>query len=209
MPELEPHLDYQRAGFRGELGFGNAPALLIVDPVMAYFDRASPLYGGVEQTLAAMRRVLDRARRHRLPVIFTRQEFIGDDADRGLYRRKVPALDLLRPGSPLSAIAPELPVEAGDVVIVKRYPSAFFLTDLAMILRAHSIDTVLIAGLTTSGCIRATALDALLNGFAGHVIREAVGDRNKAQHEANLFDIAAKLADVRSEDEIVRWLSER
>jgi maleamate amidohydrolase len=209
VPELEPGLDYERAGFRGELGFGTAPALLIVDAVVAYFERASPLYAGVEQTLAAMRRVLDLARRHQLPIIFTRQEFTGDGADRGLYRRKVPALDLLRPGSPLAKIVPELPLEPRDVVIVKRYPSAFFSTELATLLRERKIDTLLIAGLTTSGCIRATAMDSLLNGFAGIVIREAVGDRNRAQHEANLFDIAAKLADVRSEDDVARWLEER
>jgi maleamate amidohydrolase len=201
--------DYRRAGFLGEVGLGDTPALLIVDPVMAYFDRASPLYAGVEDALAGMRRLRDFARAHRLPVILTRQEFVGDGVDGGLYRRKVPALDLLRPGSPLAAIVPELSPAADEVVIVKRYPSAFFATDLAQRLRHGGIDTLLIAGLTTSGCIRATAMDALLHGVAGIVVREAVGDRNPAQHEANLFDIAAKLADVRGEEEIVSWLAAR
>jgi maleamate amidohydrolase len=207
--DTTPSDDYQRAGFLGEVGFGNAPALLIVDPVVAYFDPVSPLYAGVEDALAGMRRLRDLARANRLPVIFTRQEFTGDGGDRGLYRRKVPALDLLRAGSPLAAIVPELAPAADEIVIVKRYPSAFFGTDLALRLREDCIDTLFIAGLTTSGCIRATVMDALLNGIAGTVVREAVGDRKPAQHEANLFDIAAKLADVRSEAEIVTWLAAR
>jgi maleamate amidohydrolase len=204
-----PNDDYRQAGFLGEVGFGTKPALLIVDPVVAYFDRTSPLYAGVEDALAGMRRLRDLARANGVPVIFTRQEFTSDGADRGLYRRKVPALDLLRPGSPLAAIVPELAPAADEIVIVKRYPSAFFATDLAQRLREGGIDTLLIAGLTTSGCIRATAMDALLNGFAGIVVREAVGDRDPAQHQANLFDIAAKLADVRGEAEIVTWLAAR
>jgi maleamate amidohydrolase len=203
----EADRDYERAGFRGEVGFGNAPALLIVDPVMAYFDRASPLYAGVEDALAGMQRLLGLARRHRLPIVFTRQEFVGDGVDRGLYRRKVPALDLLRPGSPLAMIVSALGPEPGETVIVKRYPSAFFETPLASLLHGRGVDTLLIAGLTTSGCIRATAMDTLLAGFRGIVVREAVGDRSRAQHEANLFDIAAKLADVRGEAEIAGWLA--
>lgn len=213
MPERkqgdEADRDYRRAGFLGEMGFGSVPGLLIVDAVMAYFDRASPLYAGVEDALAGMRRLLGLARANSVPVIFSRQEFTGDGVDRGLYRRKVSALGLLRPGSPLAAIVPDLAPAEGDIVIVKRYPSAFFATDLTRRLREAGIDTLLIAGLTTSGCIRATAMDALLNGIAGVIVREAVGDRNPAQHEANLFDIAAKLADVRSEDEIVTWLAGR
>jgi maleamate amidohydrolase len=201
--------DYLRAGFLGEVGFGTAPALLIVDPVAAYFDPTSPLHAGVEGALAGMCRLRDLARANRLPVILTRQEFTGDGVDRGLYRRKVPALDLLRAGSPLAAIVPELAPAADEIVIVKRYPSAFFATDLAQRLREGGIDTLLIAGLTTSGCIRATVMDALLNGIAGIVVREAVGDRDPIQHEANLFDIAAKLGDVRGEAEIVTWLAAR
>jgi maleamate amidohydrolase len=209
VPDPRPGDDYRRAGFLGEVGFGSAPALLIVDPVMAYFDPSSPLYAGVESALAGMCRLRDLARANGLPIILTRQEFTGDGVDRGLYRRKVPALDLLRAGSPLAAIVPALAPAAGETVIVKHYPSAFFATDLAERLRAGRIDTLLVAGLTTSGCIRATVMDTLLNGIAGIVVREAVGDRDPAQHEANLFDIAAKLADVRDEAEIVSWLATR
>jgi maleamate amidohydrolase len=207
--DLAPDDDYRLAGFLGEVGFGSAPALLIVDPVVAYFDRTSPLYAGVEAALAGMCRLRDLARANGVPVILTRQEFTGDGVDRGLYRRKVPALELLRAGSPLAAIVPELAPASDEMVIVKRYPSAFFATDLTQRLREGGIDTLLIAGLTTSGCIRATAMDALLNGIAGIVVREAVGDRDAAQHQANLFDIAAKLADVRGEAEIVTWLGAR
>lgn len=196
--------DYRGAGFAGRLGFGRKPVLLVIDMVMAYFDRASPMYAGVEAVAESNVRLIAAANRSGVPVIFTRQFYEGRTEDR-VYASKVPALQLMAPDAPLTRLEPSLPVE-GASVMIKQYPSAFHKTDLASRLAAQNIDTVLITGLTTSGCVRATAMDTMLNGFIGVVVREAVGDRNEAQHKSNLFDIDAKLADVRGEAEVIDWM---
>lgn len=198
--------DYLSAGFAGSLGFGRKPALIVVDMVMAYFDRSSPLYAGVEAVAESNLRLLTVAYRKRIPVIFTRQFFEESTSD-GVYVRKVPALKLMRPDSPLTAIEPSLPTDQA-AVIIKHFPSAFHRTDLAARLESLGVDTLIITGLTTSGCVRATAMDTLLHNLSGIVVREAVGDRDQRQHEANLFDINAKLGDVRSEAEVIGWLNE-
>lgn len=198
--------DYLSAGFAGSLGFGRKPALIVVDMVMAYFDRSSPLYAGVEAVAESNLRLLTVAYRKRIPVIFTRQFFEESTSD-GVYVRKVPALKLMRPDSPLTAIEPSLPTDRA-AVIIKHFPSAFHRTDLAARLESLGVDTLIITGLTTSGCVRATAMDTLLHNLSGIVVREAVGDRDQRQHEANLFDINAKLGDVRSEAEVIGWLNE-
>ena len=198
--------DYLSAGFAGSLGFGRKPALIVVDMVMAYFDRSSPLYAGVEAVAESNLRLLTVAYRTRIPVIFTRQFFEESTSD-GVYVRKVPALKLMRPDSPLTAIEPSLPTDRA-AVIIKHFPSAFHRTDLAARLESLGVDTLIITGLTTSGCVRATAMDTLLHNLSGIVVREAVGDRDQRQHEANLFDINAKLGDVRSEAEVIGWLNE-
>ncbi len=196
--------DYRSAGFAGELGFGRHPALVVIDMMMAYFEPSSPMYARVEKVLESNVRLVTAAYSSKVPVFFTRQ-FYEERESNDVYVRKVPALKLLRPGSPLTALVPSLPTDGGTV-LVKRYPSAFQKTELASRLAALGVDTLIMTGLTTSGCVRATAMDALLNGLIGVVVREAVGDRNEAQHRANLFDINAKLADVRSESDVVAWL---
>jgi len=199
--------DYRSAGFRGDIGFGTRAAVVVVDVVLAYFDPSSPMYAGVEDVLACTVRLVRAARAAGLPVFFTRQLFEGLD-DEGVYARKVPALKLLRPGSRLAELHPDLPVEA-DEMLVKHYPSAFHRTDLADRLRQLGVDTLIIAGLTTSGCVRATAMDCLLHDLRGIVAREAVGDRDRAAHEANLFDIDSKLADVKPLAEVMAWIESR
>jgi maleamate amidohydrolase len=178
--------------------------VIVIDMVMAYFDRSSPLYAGVEAVAESNLRLLTVAYRKRIPVIFTRQFFEESTSD-GVYVRKVPALKLMRPDSPLTAIEPSLPTDQA-AVIIKHFPSAFHRTDLAARLESLGVDTLIITGLTTSGCVRATAMDTLLHNLSGIVVREAVGDRDQRQHEANLFDINAKLGDVRSEAEVIAWL---
>jgi nicotinamidase-related amidase len=197
-------VSYRAAGFAGELGLGRRPALIVVDLMMAYFDRSSPMYAAVENVADSVIRLVDAAYQKEVPVFLT-QQFYEEATANAIYARKVPALQLLRPGSPLAALLPTLPIDRGTV-IVKSYPSAFHGTDLADRLAALGVDTLVITGLTTSGCIRATAMDALLNGLIGVVVREAVGDRDQAQHRANLFDINAKLGDVRGEEEVLAWL---
>lgn len=199
--------DYRGAGFAGTIGFGRRPALLVVDLMMSYFERASPMYAAVEDVLPSNLRLIEAAHAAAMPVFFTKQHY-EDARDESVYVRKVPALKLLRPGSPLAELHPALPLAMGTT-FVKHFPSAFHRTDFAAQLVARSVDTLIITGLTTSGCVRATAMDALLHDLAGVVVREAVGDRDRAIHEANLFDIHGKLADVRSEADVLAWIGSR
>jgi maleamate amidohydrolase len=192
--------------FDGRLPFGQRPALLVIDMVMAYFDKASPLYAGVEDALASAVRLLAAARSAAVPVVHTNVVFRAGGADGGLFYRKVPVLKAFDEGSPLGGFAPGVEPRANEIVVTKQYASAFFGTSLASTLTALGVDTVLIAGLTTSGCVRASALDALQHGFAPFVVREACGDRHPAPHEANLFDLQAKYAEVIDEVRAVSLL---
>jgi maleamate amidohydrolase len=200
--------DYQRAGFGGRLDFGARPALLVVDAVMAYLEPTSPLYAeGFVQALASIERLVAGARTAQVPVIFTGVAFGAEGRDGGLFFRKVPALRCFLPGSPLGAIAPSIAPRADEVVVIKQYASAFFGTSLASTLASQRIDTVLVTGFSTSGCVRATALDALQHGFAPFVVREACGERDARPQEANLFDLQAKYAEVIDEVAALRHLS--
>ncbi len=199
--------DYAAAGFGGRLAFGPKPALLIVDVVMAYLDPASPLYAGVEDVLASNVRLVAAARRAGVPVTFTNVVYAPGGRDGGMFFRKVPALKAFVGGSPAGDFPPTLQPQAADLVVSKQYPSAFFGTSLASTLHAAGFDTLLITGFSTSGCVRATALDALCHGFAPFVVREACGDRDVRPHEQNLFDMAAKMAEVVSENEAIALLT--
>lgn len=183
--------------FAGELVPGKRPALILVDMVVAYLAGDSPLFC---PTAAAAVEVAARlalaARANGVPVIFTKVSYEAGGANGGLFYRKTPVLKVFDEGSPLAAFPPELIQQSGDTVITKQYPSAFFATGLADILRGHAVDTALIAGFSTSGCVRATALDALQHGFAPFVVRDACADRHPDPHEANLFDIQAKYGEV-------------
>jgi maleamate amidohydrolase len=193
--------------FDGHLPFGQRPALLIVDFVMAYLDPASPLYAGVETALASNERLLAAARTAAIPVIFTNVVYTPGGADGGIFYRTVPALRLFDKGSPLGAFPPSLTPQGGELVISKQYASSFFGTHLASTLTAMGVDTLVITGLSTSGCVRATALDACQHGFLPFVVRDACGDRHHAPHEANLFDLQAKYAEVIGEEEALRHLA--
>ena len=193
--------------FDGHLSFGKRPALLIVDFVVAYLDPASPLYAGVEDALASNERLLNAARKAAIPVLFTNVVYTPGGADGGVFYRKVPALKLFDRGSPLGAFPASLQPREGELVISKQYASSFFGTHLAATLTSNGIDTLLITGLSTSGCVRATALDACQHGFLPFVVREACGDRHPGPHEANLFDLQAKYAEVISEAQALAHLA--
>lgn len=193
--------------FDGHLVFGAHPALLIVDFVMAYLDKASPLYASAEDALASNARLLAKARSAAIPVIFTNVIYQPDGADGGLFYKKIPALSVFVKGSPLGAFPPSLTPNSDEAIISKQFASAFFGTSLASILRSINIDTLIITGMSTSGCVRATALDALQHGFAPFVVRDACGDRHQMPHEASLFDLQAKYAEVISEHEAVNFMS--
>ncbi len=187
--------------FDGTLTFGQHPALLIVDFVMAYCDPASPFYAAPQTALASTSRLLVAARAAGVPAIFTTVVYQTGGLDGGLFYRKVPALKAFLVGSAMGAFPPALTPLPSELIVTKHYASAFFGTTLASTLTAIGIDTLLITGCSTSGCVRATALDALQHGFAPFVVRDGCADRHPAPHEANLFDLQAKYAEVIGEAE--------
>jgi maleamate amidohydrolase len=192
--------DYARAGFGGALAPGERPALLLIDVARAYLEPSSPLYAGVEEAFESMVRLAATAREAGTPIIFTRVEY-ADPREGGLFRRKIPALAAFERGNPLGDFDPRLVPQPCDIVVTKHFPSAFFGTPLAAMLAAERIDTLFICGFSTSGCVRASALDALCLGFVPIVVTDAVGDRSEEVHRANLFDLGAKTAMLMCEAE--------
>lgn len=190
--------NYASGGFGKSLEPGARPALLVVDFVQAYLAPDSPLYAGVESARDACRQLLLAARAAGIPVIHTNVRYQRGGRDGGVFFRKVPALRCFEADThpQLAAFAQGLEPADGETVVTKQYASAFFGTSLASELVSLGVDTVLLAGVSTSGCIRATAVDACQHGFITLVVRDAVGDRHEAPHLANLFDLQAKYAEV-------------
>jgi nicotinamidase-related amidase len=189
--------DYAEAGFGGDLGYGARRALLMIDFAHAYFEPTSPLYIGGEGPKPAAQALLAAARRAGMPIVHTRVQYGAGGLDGGIFVRKVGLLaTVFAQGSALGEFEPGLEPQANEIVITKQYASAFFGTSLASTLCAANIDALLIAGLSTSGCVRASAVDAMQHGFIPLVVRDAVGDRDRRPHEANLFDLQAKYANV-------------
>ena len=199
--------DYKQAGFNHKLGMGSAPAVVVVDMCRAYFDPDSPLYAGVPEVVDACVALVDAARAAGRPVLLTRVEYEPGGADGGIFYRKVGALSVFDRGGRYGDWLAELDPADGDVVITKQYASGFFGTSLAATLMSQGIDTVLICGVSTSGCVRATALDACQSGFVPIVVRDACGDRDPGVHNANLFDLDAKYADVESLGDVLAQLA--
>lgn len=197
--------NYARA-YNTRVGFGIRPALVLVDFCQGYFDPTCDLYAGVEDALASALRVRTAARKARIPVVLTNVVYHPGGRDGGrFYEKAAPLRNFVR-GNPMGAWPPGLNPHDDELVISKQYPSAFFATSLASTLTALGVDSVLLTGLTTSGCVRATCVDAMSHGFRTAVIAEACGDRHPTPHEANLFDMNAKYADVVSEAEAVAFL---
>jgi maleamate amidohydrolase len=197
---------YERATFGTPLVLGQRPAVLVVDLACGFTDPECRLGSDLTAEVEATRQLLDVARPRQVPVIFTAVGFDGSGRDGGLWPQKMPALHDLALGSRWVEIDPRLDRQPDEPVIVKKAASAFFGTNLTAILVAERVDTVLLCGATTSGCIRATAVDLLQNGFPAVVPRECVGDRAQGPHEANLFDIQAKYGDVVSLEEAIEYV---
>lgn len=198
--------DYRRAGFSGDLEWGRQPAVIVVDICRAYVDPDSPLCAPVLDAVDRSVQLVEAARAAGVPVLFTRVEYEPGGADGGLFYKKVAALACFDRGNPLGDFLDAPRPQPGEVVVTKQYASAFFGTSLASTLSARGIDTVLICGVSTSGCVRATALDALQHGFVPVVVGDACGDRHPDPHRANLFDLAAKYAQVIDTDAAVARL---
>ena len=209
MPQKEDkHAIYQRAQLGHKLGYGKHPAIVVVDFQIGFTaPERSPLAGNLDAEVAATNTVIAAARKKNVPVIFT---VVGYDPhrqdDAGLWPEKAPSLRLLKLGSELVELDPRLNRSPEDLVIVKKYASGFFGTYLASTLTMRAVDTVIVTGCTTSGCVRATVMDALAHGFRPIIPVEAVGDRAQEPHEANLFDIGSKYGDVVSTQEIIDYL---
>jgi maleamate amidohydrolase len=192
----------------GRLGFGRKTALLVIDLLQGYTIKGAPLFApGVVKAVAEMPELLKAARAKKMPIIHTRVLYNPSDyADGGVWIKKAPVLKDLIPGSRYAKFCRGVEPAKGELVITKNYASCFFGTSLAATLTAMGADTVLITGCTTSGCIRASAVDAVQHGFRPIVIRECVGDRHDGPHEANLFDINAKYGDVISKAEALKYV---
>lgn len=199
---------FKDRGFGLEIGYGDRPALIVIDLVQGFTDPEKPLGADLSAQLAETRRLLDPARRAGIPVYFTTVSYEGRDLrDAGIWAKKMAGLMTLRAGQPEVEVDPSLGRLPDEPLISKKYASAFFGTDLLTRLNSSRVDTLLIVGCTTSGCVRATAVDAVQNGLRPMVVGEAVGDRSQAAHEQSLFDLQAKYADVVSADEVFEYLS--
>ena len=197
-------------GFHGRAGFGTRPALVVVDVNRGFTDPASPLVCDLDRVVAAIARLLVAFRGAGLPVAYTTVAY--DEAARQVaaaFIAKVPALLTLEAGSVWAEIDPRIAPRPDEPVLTKLWASAFFGTPFASFLTAHGCDALVVTGASTSGCIRATVVDALQHGYRVIVPRDAVGDRNPAAHEANLYDIDTKYGDVVSLDEVLAAVERR
>jgi nicotinamidase-related amidase len=188
---------YAERGFGRRSGAGARPALVVVDLVNGFTDPASPLWCDADAAVAATARLLEAARAAGAPVAFTTVEY--DEAGARVaaaFIAKVPALRTLAPGTPWPRVDDRIAPLPAEPVLAKLFASAFFGTPLAAMLAAHGTDTVVVCGASTSGCVRATVVDALQHGYRVVVPREAVADRATGPHDAALFDIDAKYGDV-------------
>lgn len=200
-------MDEIAVGFGGSLGYGRRAALILIDMMHGYFDEGSPFQLPSSDCLTSASRVLQAARASGTMVVHTKVVFGPDAIDAGVFVKKIPALRAYIGENLVNELMAEVAPLASELVIVKQYASAFFGTSLASTLQAGGVDTLLITGVSTSGCVRATGVDAIQHGFTPKVVRDAVGDRGPGPHEANLYDLQAKYADVVSEREVIDYLA--
>jgi maleamate amidohydrolase len=201
---------YQRSGLGHRIGYGKHPALLVIDMQLGFTaPERSPLAGNLESQVAAINRLIPAARKSGAPIVFTVVAYDPKiPGDGGLWPEKAPSLLELKVGSELVELDPRLQHEPQDLLLVKKYASAFLGTPLASTLVSRGIDTVIVTGCTTSGCVRATVVDALSYGFRPIIPEEAVGDRAQDPHDANLFDMDSKYGDVVPLSDALAYLAE-
>jgi maleamate amidohydrolase len=207
MSDEQARQAYERARLGGSLTLGERPAVLVVDFNCGFTEPECPVGADLTAEVEATRTLLDAARAKGLAVVFTTIGYEPHLKDAALWPEKGPALAELELGSHWVDVDPRLGRRDDEVVLVKKGASAFFGTNLASILIYQKVDTVILCGATTSGCVRASAIDLLQYGWPTLVPRECVGDRAQAPHEANLFDMQAKYADVVSLEEALGYLA--
>jgi len=198
--------DYRRKGFMNRSGYGTKPALLVVDFIYGFTDPTTPLGGDFSKELAVTADLLETFRAAQLPIVYTTIAYEPGFEDGGVFVKKVPSLKILEVGSKMVDVDNRIRPRPDEYVALKKYASAFFNTDIDAYLKARSVDTIIMTGCTTSGCIRASAIDSMQYGYLTVVVEEGVGDRAQGPHDANLFDIDAKYADVVSIDEVNSYI---
>jgi nicotinamidase-related amidase len=199
---MTPPLDRAR-GFGGRLGFGSEPAILVIDMIVGFTDPDLPLGAPMHRELSATRELLDAARERQVPILFSSVYYEGD----GIWGKKIETLGSIQRGSPEGEVDRALGRRPDEPVVLKKYASVFFGTDLLSRLNGARIDTLLIAGCTTSGCVRATAVDTVSHAIRPIIVREAVADRSAPAHEQSLIDLDDKYADVVSLDEACAYVA--
>ena len=202
--ETEPL--YEERDFGEGVGFGEDPALVVIDLINGFTDPETNLGSDLDAVVEQAGRLLAAFREHDLPRYYTTVAYEESYGDAGVFIEKVPALSELRLGTEAVEVDPRIAPEGDERVILKKYASAFFGTDLGTELTTDGVDTLVIAGVTTSGCVRATAVDSLQHGYRTVVPEDAVGDRAEGPHRANLFDIDAKYGDVVTTDAVLDHL---
>ena len=198
---------YQQHGLGGKIGFGKKPAVIVIDLQLGFTDPACPLGSNLDRVVETCRELIAGAHRKNIPVFFTAAAFEEHLKDTGLWGKKVPSQSWLKWGSKWVEIDPRLGKTKDDVMVYKKYASGFFGTHLQPTLTSMGIDTLIITGATTSGCVRATCVDALQYGYHGIVPEECVGDLAEGPHLANLFDINQKYSDVMPLREVLDWIA--
>lgn len=201
---------FKERGFGKLLGFGQKPCLIVVDMISGFTDPSMPMGSDLSPQIEKVNDLINTMHAMDLPVLFTTISYDDDTlADSGIWYQKMEGLKTLKAGTPAVNVDPRLNFHSGDGLIVKKYASAFFGTDLIARLNSNNIDTVIIVGCTTCGCIRATAVDALQYGYRPIVVEDAVGDRSMASHEQSLFDLRQKYADVLKTDQVISAVSSK
>lgn len=199
---------YRSKGLAGEMGYGQSPAIVVVDFIIGFTSVDSPLGSELDSEIEATRRLLDAGRQAGVPILYTTTAYSEGLRDGGTFIRKVPSLEVLLRGSDQVEVDPRLGRRSDETLIEKKYVSAFFGTALASELTAKQVDTVIICGATTSGCVRSTVVDAMQYGFRPIVPEQCVGDRSQEAHRANLTDIQGKYGDVVDVEDAIRYLME-
>ncbi len=198
---------FKERGFGLKMGFGRRPALIVIDLLKAFTDPKRMLGADLDSQIEATRPLLEVAHARNMPVLFSTVRYDDVDLrDAGIWSLKQKGTVTLKADTDGWQIDPRLDFRPTDSLLVKKYASCFFGTDLVPRLNSRGVDTLVITGCTTSGCVRATAVDAVQNGFRPMVVREAVGDRSRPAHEQSLFDLDAKYADVVSLEETLQYL---
>jgi nicotinamidase-related amidase len=197
-------------GFGQKIGFGDRAALIVIDYMNAFTDPSMPLGANADKEIEQTNRLIDEAHAHNIPVIFSVVWYDEDGfKDAGIWALKQKGVSTLKVGTPGVELDKRLHRQPQDIVLLKKYASCFYGTDIVARLNSRHVDTLIVTGCTTSGCVRATTVDALQNGFRPIVAREAVGDRSVAAHEQSLFDLEQKYADVLPVDEIITEIRKR